>query len=110
MRAVKSVLVMAGQLKRENPDLSEDVTLIRALRDSNLPKFLYDDVPLFMAIIQDLFPGKEIPTVDYGRLQSAIERELQQASLTLTLTLTRALRLILTPTLRLHLTLTLTQQ
>ena len=52
MRAVKSVLVMAGQLKRENPDLSEDVTLIRALRDSNLPKFLYDDVPLFMAIIQ----------------------------------------------------------
>ena len=81
MRAVKSVLVMAGQLKRENPDLSEDVTLIRALRDSNLPKFLYDDVPLFMAIIQDLFPGKEIPTVDYGRLQSAIERELQQAKL-----------------------------
>jgi dynein heavy chain len=81
MRAVKSVLVMAGQLKRENPDLSEDVTLIRALRDSNLPKFLYDDVPLFMAIIQDLFPGKDIPVVDYGRLQSAIERELQQAQL-----------------------------
>ena len=38
-----------------------------------------------MAIIQDLFPGKAIPTVDYGRLQSAIERELQQASLTLAL-------------------------
>ena len=55
------------------------------MRDSNLPKFLYDDVPLFMAIIQDLFPGKAIPTVDYGRLQSAIERELQQASLTLAL-------------------------
>ena len=81
MRAVKSVLVMAGQLKRSNPDLSEDVTLIRALRDSNLPKFLYDDVPLFMAIIQDLFPGKDIPTVDYGRLQSAVERELEMAQL-----------------------------
>ena len=29
MRAVKSVLVMAGSLKRANPDLSEDVVLIR---------------------------------------------------------------------------------
>jgi hypothetical protein len=40
MRAVKSVLVMAGSLKRANPQLSEDVVLIRAMRDSNLPKFL----------------------------------------------------------------------
>ncbi len=40
MRAVKSVLVMAGTLKRANPDLDEDVVLIRAMRDSNIPKFL----------------------------------------------------------------------
>ena len=47
MRAVKSVLVMAGSLKRQNPDKNEDVVLIRALRDSNLPKFLQQDVVLF---------------------------------------------------------------
>ena len=47
MRAVKSVLVMAGSLKRQNPDKPEDVVLIRALRDSNLPKFLVDDAGLF---------------------------------------------------------------
>lgn len=47
MRAVKSVLVMAGALKRSNPDLNEDVVLIRALRDSNLPKFLSQDAILF---------------------------------------------------------------
>lgn len=47
MRAVKSVLVMAGSLKRQNPDKSEDVVLIRALRDSNLPKFLTNDAKLF---------------------------------------------------------------
>ena len=47
MRALKSVLVMAGALKRQNPDKNEDVVLIRALRDSNLPKFLKDDAVLF---------------------------------------------------------------
>lgn len=57
MRAVKSVLVMAGQVKRAEASLSEDMVLIRAMRDSNIPKFLKDDVPLFNAIIQDLFPG-----------------------------------------------------
>ncbi len=61
MRAVKSVLVMAGGLKRANPALDEDVVLIRAMRDANLPKFLVDDVQLFQAIIQDLFPGVKIP-------------------------------------------------
>lgn len=47
MRAVKSVLVMAGALKRGNPNLNEDIVLIRALRDSNLPKFLAADAVLF---------------------------------------------------------------
>ncbi|XP_075140366.1 dynein axonemal heavy chain 6 [Leptodactylus fuscus] len=72
MRAVKSVLVMAGSLRRENPDLNEDVVLIRALRDSNLPKFLVDDAELFSGIISDLFPGVVIPEHDYGTLQSTI--------------------------------------
>ncbi|XP_055022499.1 LOW QUALITY PROTEIN: dynein axonemal heavy chain 6-like [Boleophthalmus pectinirostris] len=74
MRAVKSVLVMAGSLKRSNPHLSEDVVLIRALRDSNLPKpkFLTDDAVLFGGILSDLFPGVSIPEHDYGVLHSTI--------------------------------------
>jgi len=72
MRAVKSVLVMAGALKRDNPSLNEDVVLIRAMRDSNIPKFLADDLPLFKALIQDLFPKVVIPEVDYGELQTQI--------------------------------------
>lgn len=51
MRAVKSVLVMAGELKRREPELSEDTVLIRAMRDSNVPKFLNDDLPLFHALV-----------------------------------------------------------
>jgi len=63
MRAVKSVLVMAGGLKRSEPDASEEMVLIRAMRDSNVPKFLSHDIPLFNAIVQDLFPGLEIPPI-----------------------------------------------
>ena len=49
---MKSVLVMAGSLKRGYPDVDEDLTLIRALVDSNVPKFLADDLPLFAAIVK----------------------------------------------------------
>ena len=59
LRALKSVLVMAGSLKRSSPDMSEALVLMRALRDMNLPKFVYDDVPLFLGLINDLFPGKK---------------------------------------------------
>lgn len=60
MRAVKSVLVMAGSLKRADKDSSEEAVLIRAMRDSNIPKFLKEDLPLFNALIKDLFPNSEI--------------------------------------------------
>lgn len=48
------------------------MVLIRALRDSNLPKFLTDDALLFSGIISDLFPGVQIPEHDYGILHSTI--------------------------------------
>lgn len=47
LRALKSVLVMAGSLKRNFSDLPEDIVLMRALRDMNMPKFVFEDVPLF---------------------------------------------------------------
>jgi dynein heavy chain len=72
LRAVISVLKMAGALKRGNPDMSEDVVLIKAMRDSNLPKFLKPDLPLFYAICGDLFPGLVVPTEDYGELMEVI--------------------------------------
>lgn len=43
----KVIFNVVRSLKRSNPHLSEDVVLIRALRDSNLPKFLVDDAVLF---------------------------------------------------------------
>ncbi|KAM3623278.1 uncharacterized protein V6R79_009492 [Siganus canaliculatus] len=73
LRAIKSVLIISGSLKRNNPHLSEDTVLIRALRDSNVPKFLVDDAVLFDGILSDLFPDVCIPEHDYGVLQSTIQ-------------------------------------
>ena len=81
MRAVKSVLVAAGQLKRKEPETVEDLLLIRAMRDSNVPKFLEHDLPLFYGIISDLFPGVDVPYVDYGVLQTAIEDVIDELNL-----------------------------
>lgn len=38
MRALKAVLVMAGALKMSSPDVAEDLVLIQAMRDANIPK------------------------------------------------------------------------
>uniref|UniRef100_A0A8C5JCI3 Dynein-1, subspecies f n=1 Tax=Junco hyemalis TaxID=40217 RepID=A0A8C5JCI3_JUNHY len=78
LRALKSVLVMAGELKRGSADLDEDVVLMRALRDMNLPKFVFEDVPLFLGLISDLFPGLDCPRVRYPDLNDAVEQVLEE--------------------------------
>ena len=81
MRQVKSVLVMAGGQKRANPELHENISLIRAMQEANVPRFLADDLPLFEGIIGDLYPNLEIPPVDYGTLQTAIESAILEGGL-----------------------------
>jgi dynein heavy chain len=63
---------MAGQLKRNYADISEDIVLMRALRDMNMPKFVFDDVPLFYGLISDLFPGLKADRVGYEDLKEKI--------------------------------------
>ncbi|XP_076855598.1 dynein axonemal heavy chain 17-like [Brachyhypopomus gauderio] len=82
LRAIKSVLVVAGSLKRGDPGRPEDQVLMRALRDFNIPKIVMDDMPVFMGLIGDLFPTLDVPRkrdMDFEKVvrQSVLDLKLQ---------------------------------
>ncbi|XP_028903273.1 dynein heavy chain 14, axonemal isoform X3 [Ornithorhynchus anatinus] len=80
MRAIKTVLIMAGQKKLEFKNTSceilteeqETQIIIKAMKEASLPKFLPEDVPLFENIMKDIFPGVAVPIINYPLLEKAI--------------------------------------
>ena len=51
------------------------------MRDSNLHKFVSEDIPLFLQIVQDLFPGINIPEINYGILSEQIKESCNSLNL-----------------------------
>ena len=81
LRAIKSVLVVAGGFKRAEPNLAEDALLMRALRDFNIPKIVEEDSQIFLGLIGDLFPGVKVnPKIDL-EFESVIQSCLEEAKL-----------------------------
>ncbi|XP_066578473.1 dynein axonemal heavy chain 2 [Amia ocellicauda] len=94
LRALTSLLRYAGRKRRVRPDASDEEILLLSMKDMNVAKLTSVDLPLFSAIVQDLFPAVDTPSIDYGQLKKAIEAELRHSGLQATpFALTKVLQL-----------------
>ncbi|CBZ52837.1 GA26239, related [Neospora caninum Liverpool] len=82
LRAIKSVLVVAGSFKRAEPDLPEKALLMRALRDTNIAKIVADDLKIFSGLLADLFPGVDPPRLRDMDFEAVVEATCWDAGLT----------------------------
>jgi dynein heavy chain len=74
LRAIKSVLVVAGSFRRAEPTLDELAILLRALRDFNIPKIVAEDADIFAGLLADLFPGIVVGRTRDMRFEAMIEK------------------------------------
>ncbi|CAF4424609.1 unnamed protein product, partial [Rotaria sp. Silwood2] len=76
LRSLTAVLRYAGEKKRTNLKMTDNEVLLLSMLDMNAPKMTAQDLPLFKNILEDLFPGIDIPKIDYSKLIEAIEYEM----------------------------------
>lgn len=103
LRALKSVLVSAGNLKRDRlakvrrdmesgetdaseyerlaEPIPEQEILIQSIRETVVPKLVADDIPLLKSLLADVFPGVPYVPVDLDRLKDEIKKVCQERRL-----------------------------
>lgn len=81
LRNILSVLRTGGASKRASPEKSEIFLMMRTLRDMNMSKFVAEDVPLFMSLIKDLFPGLEAERASFPEVEKALHDQILEKGL-----------------------------
>lgn len=80
LRALKNVLVMAGNLKRdriksnETKEESEQEIVIQAIMDSFVPRLVADDLVLLNSLLSDVFPRAAYIRPDMSKLKEEIRK------------------------------------
>ncbi|XP_026319440.1 dynein heavy chain 8, axonemal-like [Hyposmocoma kahamanoa] len=72
LRNILSVLRTMGAQKRNNPDSTEENIMMRVLKEMNVSKLVDEDEPLFLSLIEDLFPGMKLTQTQQREMQRAI--------------------------------------
>jgi dynein heavy chain len=82
LRNILSVLRTMGATKRENLDKDEAFLVYRTVRDMNLSKLVAQDVPLFLSLLADLFPGMSPPPKgDYPKEEAILKTVVEKYNL-----------------------------
>ena len=81
LRNILSVLRTCGTTKRRELDKPEALLFMRTVRDMNLSKFVADDVPLFVSLISDSFPGLKAEKARYLDVEGAIQNQVGEQKL-----------------------------
>jgi dynein heavy chain 1 len=98
LRSLKSVLVMAGNVKRERiqrikenavagdststtvdesriaAELNEQEILIQSIMESFVPRLVADDLPLLQSLLNDVFPGVKYDPIEIFKLKEEIKK------------------------------------
>jgi len=79
LRSIKLVLNVAGTLKRGDRDSCEELILVEALCNINLPKFLKGDAQIFHELLLEVF--QKVSPIVNNSLQKVVENELMLSNL-----------------------------
>ena len=55
--------------------------MMRTLRDMNMSKFVAEDVPLFLSLVDDLFPGLKADRASFPEVDTALKKVVAEKGL-----------------------------